>query len=135
MVTTRSDSGMERERMLRRVVFPEPVPPVISMFRRARMAPPRNCTIGSVIEPSSRRFSIERALRRKRRMERIGPSIAAGGMIAFTREPSGKRASTRGVDSSMRRPTREMIRSMIRRRCASSRNWTSVISSLPRRST
>jgi hypothetical protein len=31
-------------------------------------------------------------------------------MIAFTREPSGSRASTSGEDSSMRRPTREMMR-------------------------
>jgi hypothetical protein len=37
-------------------------------------------------------------------------------MIALTREPSGRRASTSGVDSSMRRPTREMMRSMMWRR-------------------
>ena len=48
------------------------------------------------------------------------PSIASGGMIALTRLPSGRRASTIGLDSSTRRPTRATILSMVRRRCASS---------------
>ena len=54
----------------------------------------------------------------KRRIESTGPSSASGGMIALTREPSGKRASTIGDDSSTRRPTRLTMRSMIARRCA-----------------
>ena len=53
-------------------------------------------------------------------------------MIALTRLPSGRRASTIGDDSSMRRPTCETIRSMIRSRWASSRKVASVSSSLPR---
>ena len=71
----------------------------------------------------------------KRRIERIGPSIASGGMIALTRDPSGSRASTIGLDSSTRRPMRETILSMIFSRWASSANATGVSSSLPRRST
>ena len=43
-----------------------------------------------------------------------GPTSDSGSMIALTREPSGRRASTRGLDSSMRRPSGVMIRSMIR---------------------
>ena len=39
-------------------------------------------------------------------------------MIALTREPSGKRASTIGDDSSTRRPTRLTMRSMTASRCA-----------------
>ena len=39
------------------------------------------------------------------RIVSCGPSIASGGMTAFTREPSGRRASTIGDDSSMRRPS------------------------------
>ncbi len=54
--------------------------------------------------------------------------------MALTREPSAKRASTMGVDSSMRRPTCETILSMIRSRWASSRNVTLVSSSTPLRS-
>jgi hypothetical protein len=71
----------------------------------------------------------------KRRIDRMGPSIASGGMMAFTREPSGSRASTIGLDSSMRRPTRETILSMIFIRWSSSLKLTSVASSRPRRST
>ena len=56
-------------------------------------------------------------------------------MMAFTREPSGRRASTIGELSSMRRPTRDTMRSMICSRCASSRKMTDVVSSLPTRST
>src|SRR3990172_3084485 len=43
----------------------------------------------------------------------MGPSSASGGMMAFTREPSGRRASTIGEDSSTLRPTAETIRWMI----------------------
>ena len=41
-------------------------------------------------------------------------------MTALTRLPSGRRASTIGLDSSTRRPIRDTILSMMRRRCASS---------------
>ena len=57
---------------------------------------------------------------RKRRIDSTGPSSASGGMIALTREPSGSRASTIGLDSSMRRPTELTMRSMICIRCRSS---------------
>jgi len=40
------------------------------------------------------------------RIEMAGPSIASGGAMMLTRLPSARRASTSGVDSSMRRPTR-----------------------------
>src|SRR6266478_1115726 len=73
--------------MLSRVVFPEPVPPVIRALIRARTIPLRRWAIGSETEPSSRRFSMERARFRKRRIERMGPSSATGGMMAFTRQP------------------------------------------------
>ena len=75
------------------------------------------------------------ALRANFRMVRDGPLSASGGMIALTRLPSDSRASTIGDDSSMRRPTWETMRSMIRRRCASSRKVTSVSSIRPMRST
>ena len=42
----------------------------------------------------------------------VGPSIAHGGMIALTREPSGRRASTIGHFRSIRRPSGRMIRSI-----------------------
>jgi hypothetical protein len=79
-------------------------------------------------------FVVEQVLHRqrtapKRRIDTSGPSTASGGMIAFTREPSGRRASTIGLDSSTRRPTRETIFSMIFIRCALSWKVMSVSSS------
>ncbi len=56
-------------------------------------------------------------------------------MIALTRLPSGRRASTIGDDSSTRRPTCETILSMIRSRWALSTNEASARSSRPSRST
>jgi hypothetical protein len=38
-------------------------------------------------------------------MVSAGPSIASGGTMALMREPSGRRASQIGEDSSTRRPT------------------------------
>ena len=55
-----------------------------------------------------------------------GPESESGGMIALTRLPSGRRASTIGDDSSMRRPTCATILLMIRRRCESSVKRTVV---------
>ena len=55
-----------------------------------------------------------------------GPESDSGGMIALTREPSGRRASTIGDASSMRRPIWATILLMIRRRCESSVKRTVV---------
>ena len=55
-----------------------------------------------------------------------GPESESGAMIAFTRDPSGSRASTIGDDSSMRRPTCATIRLMMRRRWLSSVKRTVV---------
>ena len=64
------------------------------------------------------------------RIVSVGPDTASGGMMAFTREPSGRRASTIGEASSTRRPMRLMILSMIRSRCWSSTNWAFVLRQL-----
>ena len=47
-VTTRSVSGMNRERALSRVVFPLPVPPEMMMFTRRRTQAVRKSSIGLV---------------------------------------------------------------------------------------
>ena len=67
----------------------------------------------------------------KRRMDNDGPSSASGGMMAFTREPSGRRASTIGEDSSTLRPTRDTMRSMICSRWRSSRKVVFTLCSSP----
>ncbi len=134
MVMMRSSSGMKRESALSMVVLPEPVPPEISTVtlhctqaeRKRRMPGVRvlYCTISSWVM----------TWRPKRRMLRQGPSSASGGMMALTREPSCRRASTIGWASSMRRPTWETIFSMMCSRCASSLKRTVVSESLPLRS-
>ena len=65
------------------------------------------------------------------RMVSAEPSTASGGTTALTRLPSGRRASTIGLDSSTRRPMRETILSIVRRRCASSVKCASAGISLP----
>jgi len=70
-----------------------------------------------------------------RRMDTQAPSSARGGMMALKRDPSSIRASTMGQVSSTRRPTLEMMRSMICMRWLLSRKQTVVFSILPRRST
>jgi hypothetical protein len=72
--------------------------------------------------------------RRNLRIVRTGPTSESGGMIAFTREPSGSRASTIGLDSSQRRPSGAMIRWITRSTCSASAKRTSVSWSLPSRS-
>ena len=67
-------------------------------------------------------------------MVRIGPFSASGGTITFTREPSGRRASTIGEASSTRRPTAATMRSITRIRWLSSANRASVSYSTPARS-
>ena len=68
------------------------------------------------------------------RIVSVGPRSESGGMIALTRLPSGRRASTIGEASSTRRPTCETILSMIRSRCALSTKAASAASILPLRS-
>src|SRR3981081_264252 len=74
-------------------------------------------------------------LARNRRIVSTGPSSASGGMITFTLEPSGSRASTSGVASSTRRPSGARIRSIAWRRSASEANDTPAGSIRPPRST
>ena len=59
------------------------------------------------------------ASRENLRIVRHGPRSASGGMMALTREPSFRRASTIGVDSSMRRPSGVTMRSMTERSASS----------------
>lgn len=120
MVTTRSSSGIKPESRLSNVVLPLPVPPEISTFSFDLISASSSCAIAGVKLWLFTMSVTVSGFTAKRRIDTSGPSIADGGMIALTREPSGRRASTIGVDSSIRRPTRETMRSMIFIRCASS---------------
>ena len=92
----------------------------------------RKCAERLVREPNSMRSSIVYGSRENFRIVSVGPRRASGGMIALTRLPSGRRASTIGEDSSTRRPICETILSMIRSRCPSSTNDASVALDLSR---
>ena len=83
------------------------------------------------MEPKSIRSSTVSGSVANFRMVSAEPSIASGGTTALTRLPSGSRASTIGLDSSTRRPMRETILSIVRRRWASSCECASAGTSLP----
>ena len=65
------------------------------------------------------------------RMVSAGPSIASGGAMTLTREPSGRRASQIGEDSSTRRPTWLTMRWQMFSSCWLSRKRMLVCWTLP----
>ena len=134
-VTMRSSSGMKLDTTFRSVVFPVPVPPLTTMFRRPRTHRLMKCAVCGVHVPKLMRSSTLYGSVANFRMVMNGPPIDSGCTMTFTREPSGSRASTIGLASSTRRPTWLTILSMMRRRCVSSTNFTSLITSRPLRST
>ena len=104
------------------------------MFFRCAMLAPINsaaccekvsfCTRSSIVWRSGRNL----------RIVTVGLRGISGGIIMFTRDPSGNRASTNGEDSSTRRPSGAMMRSMMRRMCASSLKRASAAWITPLRS-
>ena len=98
------------------VVLPVPVPPETTTLRRPRTHASMKCATCGVIDPNEIRSPIVYGSFENFRIVRNGPPIATGWMTALTREPSGRRASTIGELSSMRRPTWPTILSIVRRR-------------------
>ena len=131
MVTMRSSVGMKEESTFSVVVLPAPVPPETTTLRRPRTQASRKSAVRSLSEPNLIRSFTVSGSAANLRMVSVLPSIARGGTTALTRLPSGSRASTMGEDSSTRRPMRETILSIVRRRCASSLNLPSTLTSLP----
>ena len=131
-VTMRSSFGMNDERTLSIVVLPEPVPPETKTLRRASTHARRKSNISGVEVPKRIRSSVVSGVAANFRMVSTGPTRLIGGMITLTREPSTRRASTIGLDSSTRRPMGEMMRSMMRITCSSFWKVTLVSSILPR---
>src|SRR5213595_1127923 len=90
-VMRRSFSGMKDERMLRRVVLPEPVPPETRMLRRARTHDRRKVMISGLEDlkrltmSAGPHFSLANF-----RIVNAGPLRAMGGMTTLTREPSNQ---------------------------------------------
>ena len=135
MVMSRSPSGISRESAFMKVVFPAPVPPLMRMLSRAFTA---IWNISAIAEDSTPRSAMSARLEprmTKRRIEMAAPSSARGGMMMLTREPSGRRASTIGLDSSTRRPICPAMRCAMCTRCCASRKASDTGSSRPLRST
>ncbi len=117
------------------VVLPLPVPPATSMFLRASTQRSRKRTMRSVTLPNRIRSCAPYGLRENLRMVMQAPRSATGEMTALTREPSGRRASSIGADSSMRRPSGVTMRSRMARADSSSVKRQVVSSMRPPRST
>ena len=109
----RSFSGINPDIILSKVVLPLPVPPETKILVFALTKEANISAILSVRVPNSIKLSIVNGTSENRRIDKTGPSSDKGGIIAFTREPSGSRASTMGLDSSMRRPILATIFSII----------------------
>ncbi len=134
MVTRRSLSEMNADSALSMVVLPEPVPPEIIRVTRAPTAAASTSAICGLIAPMSTSFFRLKGFFENLRIETSGPSTAIGRTAMLMREPSSRRASHKGCDSSTRRPTAETILLTMRNRCASSLKRTAVDSSTPARS-
>ncbi len=134
MVMIRSSSGMNDDRTFRQVVLPDPVPPDTKTLSRAAMQARRKSNISGVAVPNPIMSSTVIGLAGNFRTVITGPISDSGSMIALTREPSGSRASTRGLVWSIRRPSGVMIRSMMRSTCSSLRKTVSTRRILPPRS-
>ena len=92
------------------VVLPEPVPPEIRMLSRHRagdLQHPRHRP--RTMLPFADHAAKSSFFLANLRIEMHGPSSASGGKTMLTRLPSASRASTIGLDSSMRRPTAATI--------------------------
>ena len=113
MVTIRSVAGMNEERALSVVVLPEPVPPLTRILSLALTQASRNVAIFSSRVPKLTKSFIESAVFENFLIVTAGPTKDNGGMIILTREPSARRASTNGEDSSTRRPSGVKIRSIM----------------------
>ena len=130
----RSSFGMNDESTFRVVVLPEPVPPETKMLSRASTQARRKSNISGVAVPNLTRSSTVNGEAENFRTVTTGPMSDSGGMMALTRDPSVRRASTIGLDSSMRRPIGAMIRSMMRITWSSFWKTTLVNSRRPLRS-
>ena len=134
-VMMRSAGPMQSEIALRSDVLPEPVPPETTMFFLRATHASMNFIISGLIEPNDTSLSSVKSDLPNFRIVRHAPSGVIGGITAFTREPSSSRASTSGLDSSIRLPTLLTMRSMTRMRCPGSRKCLSVRPTFPLRST
>src|SRR5215471_3990323 len=109
MVIIRSSSGTNPDSTFNVVVFPAPVPPDTRMLSRPFTHPVKKSATERVRVPKDTRSSTSNGSAANFRIVNNDPSTANGGMIAFTRDPSGNRASHIGEASSTRHPTHNLV--------------------------
>jgi hypothetical protein len=78
------------------VVFPLPAPPLTIMLARPRTLESRKRIPRGPIDPSATNPAGVIGAGENFRIVMVGPRSERGGTIAWTREPSGSRASTHG---------------------------------------
>src|SRR5436309_16134035 len=98
----RSSFGMNADIALRVVVLPVPVPPEMRTLSFPFTQAARNWAAFGEIDPNEIRTFIVYGSRENFGIVSVGPLSASGGMIALTREPSGRRRSASGDASSAR---------------------------------
>ena len=96
IVTIRSSPGMKAETAFSVVVLPVPVPPEMRTLSFPRTHAARNWADFAVSVSNAIRSSIVYGSRENFRIVSVGPLSESGGMIAFTRLPSGRRVDHRG---------------------------------------
>ena len=105
------------------MVLPDPVPPATMQLHRPAIAAARNdIIVGEAVLEDMKSVAVMRSFANFLMVSEL-PSMASGGITAFTREPSTRRASIIGLESSQRLPTCWPMRSMILRKWASSSNF------------
>ena len=130
-VMIRSALSMKPVRQFSSVVLPDPVPPEIRILQPACASAANTVAAGCGRLSQRTRSSRVIFSRRKRRIVSDAPFRLSGGAITFTRDPSARRASQIGLDSSTRRPTRATMRWHTFIRWRSSRKRISVFSIRP----
>ena len=124
MDTMRSLEGIKLASALSSEVLPELVPPLTRILHRDCTAISRMRQISELKVPSCTSSMGVSGSLRNLRMETVGPSMDKGSMMTLIRPPSGRRASTMGLDSSSRRPKGARMRRTMRSTCSSSLKCT-----------
>src|SRR5271170_6583288 len=96
----RSRGLMWADKAFNKVVLPEPVPPEIIRLILPLTQAFSTSAICTDMAPFSTNCPRDMIDVPKQRIVIVGPSILTGGIVALTREPFGKRASTIGELSS-----------------------------------
>ncbi|MNI60294.1 hypothetical protein D3C73_1154950 [compost metagenome] len=99
IVITRSSPGIYWDNAFRKVVFPDPVPPLIKMLYLLLTNVCSQFAVSVSRDPFSTRSSMVIGRSGNFRIVMVGPLSAIGGRTMFTRDPFLSLASTMGEDS------------------------------------